>query len=108
MVRVMDLIWTVLFVEIIFLADSYSKYISTYELRATLFNIIIAKRFISHTYLFLHACIDIDIDIAKYQNIYTNYLSRYHKVTMSVGTSSDLTLQFCISIRLTMNIFKEK
>lgn len=104
----MDLIWTVLFVEIIFLADSYSKYISTYELRATLFNIIIAKRFISHTYLILHACIDIDIDIAKYQNIYTNYLSRYHKVTMSVGTSSDLTLQFCISIRFTMNIFKEK
>lgn len=108
MVRVMDLIWTVLFVEIIFLADSYSKYISTYELRATLFNIIIAKRFISHTYLFLHACIDIDIDIAKYQNIYTNYLSIYHKVTMSVDTSSDLTLQFCISIRFTMNIFKEK
>lgn len=97
MVRVMDLIWTVIFLEIIFLADSYGKYISTYELRATLFNIIIAKRFISHTYLFLHACID--IDIAKYQNIYTNYLSRYHKVTMSVGTSSDLTLQFCISIR---------
>lgn len=91
MVRVMDLIWTVLFLEIIFLADSYGKYISTYELRATLINIIIAKRFISHTYLFLHACIDIDIDIAKYQNIYTNYLS--------VDTSSDLTLQFCISIR---------
>lgn len=99
MVRVMDLIWTVIFLEIIFLADSYGKYISTYELRATLFNIIIAKRFISHTYLFLHAYIDIDIDIAKYQNIYTNYLSRYHKVTMSVGTSSDLTLQFCIFIR---------
>lgn len=91
MVRVMDLIWTVLFLEIIFLADSYGKYISTYELRATLINIIIAKRFISHTYLFLHACIDIDIYIAKYQNIYTNYLS--------VDTSSDLTLQFCISIR---------
>lgn len=108
MVRVMDLIWTVLFLEIIFLADSYGKYISTYELRSTLFNIIIAKRFISHTYLFLHACIDIDIDIAKYQNIYTNYLSRYHKVTMSVGTSSDITFQFCISIRFTMNIFKEK
>lgn len=99
MVRVMDLIWTVLFLEIIFLADSYGKYISTYELRATLINIITAKRFISHTYLFLHACIDIDIDIAKYQNICTNYLSRYHKVTMSVDTSSDLTLQFCISIR---------
>lgn len=94
----MDLIWTVLFLEIIFLADSYGKYISTYELRATLINIIIAKRFL-YLYLFLHACIDIDIDIAKYQNIYTNYLSRYHKVTMSVDTSSDLTLQFCISVR---------
>lgn len=99
MVRVIDLLWTVLFSEIIFLADGDGKFISTYDLRATLINIIIAKRYISHTYLFLHACIDIDIDIAKYQNIYTKYLSRYHKVTMSVDTSSDLTLQFCISIR---------
>lgn len=65
MVRVIDLLWTVLFSEIIFLADGDGKLISTYELRATLINIIIAKRFISHTYFFLHACIDMNCSTNK-------------------------------------------
>lgn len=66
MVCVMDLIWIVFFVEIIFLVDSYSKYILIYELRVILFNIIIVKCFILYMYLILYVCIDIDIDIVKY------------------------------------------
>lgn len=66
MVCVMDLIWIVFFLEIVFLVDSYGKYILIYELRVILINIIIVKCFILYMYLFLYVCIDIDIDIVKY------------------------------------------
>lgn len=65
MVCVIDLLWIVFFLEIIFLVDGDGKFNLIYDLRVILINIIIVKCFILYMYLFLYVCIDMNCSINK-------------------------------------------